>query len=213
MITPFANRFNTLKKQGININYVLDIGAYRGDFTETIRSIWPKAIVNQFEADERQKSFLQKNAFIVLLGNEEKEVEFYTLDEKYNTTGSSIYKEMTPFYSDDKTIVLKKNMVTLDSLDEKFNFYGNWKEQGLIKIDAQGSELIILEGASKFIEKRKPRFILLECPVKEYNLGSPKLNDYIYLLSKLNYHTKDVFDLSYDSTGNLLQIDLMFERI
>jgi FkbM family methyltransferase len=212
IIQSFKKRFEVLKKQGINIQYVLDIGAYRGDFTETIHSVWPTSIVKQFEADERQKEYLNSTAIFCVLGDEEREVEFYTLNKTSITTGSSVYKEMTPFYSDKNIIVIKKNMVTLDILDEKFNFYGNWKEQGLIKIDTQGSELIILQGASIFLEKRKPKFILLECPIQEYNQGAPKLVEYISIMHKMNYIVKDIYDLSYDSKDNLLQIDVLFER-
>jgi FkbM family methyltransferase len=212
IIEAFKNKFDILKRQGINIQYVLDIGSYRGHFTNTIKSVWPTAIIKQFEADERQKEYLQKDAFITLLGDEFKTLDFYTISEDKVTTGSSIYKENTPFYSDKTTIVLQKDMVTLDSLDQKHNFYGNWKEQGLIKIDTQGSELIILKGSNSFLEKRQPRFILIECPIMEYNLGAPKFDEYIYYMKQINYDIKDVFDMSYDGLGNLLQIDLLFER-
>ena len=87
------------KQKGVNIQYVLDVGAYHGTFTNTIHSVWPTAIIKQFEADERQKKFLQKDAFITLLGDEFKTVNFYTIPEDKITTGSSIYKENTSFYT------------------------------------------------------------------------------------------------------------------
>ena len=46
-----------------------------------------------------------------------------------------------------------------------------------IKIDTQGSELDILKGGEKTISNCS--LIYLECPIIEYNLGSPNLNDYI----------------------------------
>jgi len=211
MIDSFARRFNVMKKNQCHIQYVLDIGAYRGDFTTTIKSVWPTAIVRQFEADERQLPWLQSNAIIALLGDVEKEVDFYTLDESKITTGSSIFKELTPHYTNASTIVQKKRMTTLDILHQKHNFFGNWNTHGLIKIDTQGSELLILAGAKNFLEKQEPRFILLECSVAKYNQGAPVLDEVIREMSEMRYLVKDIFDLSYDNLGTLLQTDILFE--
>lgn len=213
ILEPFAHMFRTLKSNNIHIQYVLDIGAYRGDFTETVKSVWPTAIVRQFEADDRQRSWLQHNAIIALLGDEEKEsVNFYTLGEDNITTGSSIYKELTPYYNVTSTVKLKKPMTTIDILDKTYNFYGNWSMLGLVKIDTQGSELLILAGAKNFIEKKKPRYILLECSVKPYNLGAPMVGEVINRMLTLSYQVSNIVDLSYDNNGNLLQLNILFER-
>lgn len=215
IIEAFKNKFSQLKSIGIQIQYVLDIGAYRGDFTDTIKLVWPTAIVNQFEADERQKNFLQSNAIIALLGDvDEKEVDYFTLDETKITTatGSSIFKELTNHYNDTSTIIMKKQMITLDTLCKTHNFFGNWKNHGLIKLDTQGSELLILDGAITFLETKQPRFILIECSWMNYNKGSPLFLEVITKLDKLNYKAKDIYDMSYDIQGNLIQTDILFER-
>jgi FkbM family methyltransferase len=214
IIDPFARRFGILKNNNCHIQYVLDIGAYRGDFTQTIKYVWPSAIVRQIEADERQLPWLQDNAIIALLGDKEMDsVDFYTLSEDKVTTGSSIYKELTPHYNSATTVVIQKPMTTIDSLDAKYNFFGNWKDYGLVKIDTQGSELIILNGAKGFLEKKEPKYILLECSIKQYNAGSPLFNVVIETLANIGYFVKDVFDLSYDRSGALLQTDILFERL
>jgi FkbM family methyltransferase len=213
IITPFKARFEQLKRNGSHIQYVLDIGAYRGDFTDTILSVWPTAIVRQIEADERQASWLKQPALIALLGDKEQDsVDYYTLASDKITTGSSIFKETTSHYNAASTIVLKKPMTTIDLLDIKYNFYGDWKNHGLIKIDTQGSELLILRGAEKFLTSKQPRYILLECSVLQYNQNSPLIAEVMETMQKLNYYMADVFDTSYTQTGQLLQIDILFER-
>jgi FkbM family methyltransferase len=209
----FFDKFVSFKNKGINLQYVLDIGAYRGEFTNTILKIWPTAIIRQFEADERQLQYLNENCFNFVLGNENKTVKFYTLDDTKITTGSSIFLENTKHYTDLTTIIIDKPMVTLDYLDQKNNFFGDWKNKGLVKLDVQGSELMVLEGSKNFIANRQPKFILMECPIAEYNLGAPKFDEYISYMKKINYHVLDIFDISYDNYENLLQIDLLFERL
>lgn len=213
ILNSFKNRFSVLKSINEHIQYVLDIGAYRGDFTETVKSVWPSAIVTQIEADDRQSSWLNKNAIFALLGNEIKDdIDFFTLSEDKITTGSSIFKELTNHYSDANTVVIKKNMTTLDSLHEKHNFFGNWKDNGLIKIDTQGSELLILDGAQNFLNSKTPKYILLECSVMQYNDGSPQIADVISYMKNINYYVNDIFDLSYTEKNQLLQLDILFKR-
>lgn len=213
ILENFQRRFRVLKSCGVNIQYVLDIGAYRGDFTETIVSVWPSAVVRQIEADERQSSWLQPGAILALLGDGKKTANFYTLAGDKITTGSSIFLENTGHYTPDSTLVISKEMTTLDELDKVHNFYGRWNTHGLVKIDTQGSELLILDGAQQFLATKQPRYILLECSVQEYNLGAPKINPVVEYMYKLEYAISDIFDLTYDASGKLLQTDILFERI
>jgi FkbM family methyltransferase len=213
IIKSFQNRFNVMKNQGRHIQYVLDIGAYRGDFTETIKSVWPSAIVTQIEADNRQKSFLQSNAIIALLGDcVQESVDFFTLSDDKITTGSSIFKESTQYYTDNTTIVLKKPMTTLDELFIKHRFAGKWDTLGLVKMDTQGSELLILDGAKNFLNDRRPKYILLETSIIEYNTGSPDISEYIVKMKQLGYRILDVFDLSYGEKNQLMQVDILWEK-
>jgi FkbM family methyltransferase len=213
IIQNFRERFLVLKKNGCHIQYVLDIGAYHGDFTDTINSVWPSALVRQIEADDRQKGWLHNNAIIALLGDREQEdIDFYTLPDTKITTGSSIFLEMTPHYSPGERVVMKKNMTTIDQLDSVYNFYGNWREHGLVKLDTQGSELLILTGASNFLRIKEPKYILLECSIQEYNNGAPDFFTVVEFMHKLKYKTVDIFDRAYDSRDKLLQIDILFER-
>lgn len=202
-----------MKSINKHIQYVLDIGAYRGDFTETVSSVWPTCIVYQIEADDRQRSFLKNNAIIALLGNETKDnVKFYTLGNDKITTGSSVFLENTPYYTNGSTLVLQKSMTTLDILFEKHKFAGDWEKYGLIKLDTQGSELMILAGSSKFLESKNPRYILNECSLVEYNINAPKISDVIYYMKNIGYIMVDILDMSYDGSGSLIQTDILFER-
>lgn len=213
IIQSFLRRFNALKASNNHIQFVLDIGAYQGDFTETIKAVWPTAIVHQIEADERRKKFLNNSAIIALLGDQVQDaVNFYTLSDDKITTGSSVFLENTPFYNASTTVTMKKPMTTLDSLTESHKFIGDWSRYGLIKLDTQGSELLILRGASKFLESRKPRYILTECSVIEYNIHAPKVNDVIMYMDSIGYNMKDVYDLSYGQNNILMQMDILFER-
>ena len=197
--------FIRLKKSGVIIEHALDIGAYRGEFTNAIKSVWQKIEVQQFEADERQAEYLQDNAYIVVLADAEKTVDIYTVEDTGwgSTTGTSMYKEKTAAY--DNPIMKKVSTKTLDDL---VDLSADW-EKGLVKIDTQGSELAILEGAQQLLSKG-PRYILLEASIREYNEGAPKINDVINYMKDKGYQIHDILDRVYIN-GLLYQANLFFE--
>ena len=198
-----GRRLWQLKSTGVVLDQCLDIGAYRGEFTHLIKSVYPQCRVQQFEADERQRAYIPHATF-VLLGDEERDAIFYTLPETACTTGSSVFLENTTHYA--KHIQLSLPMKKLDSVAD---YSGDWSK-GLIKMDTQGSELMILRGAGRLMVKR-PRFFLIECSVQAYNVGAPLINQVINAMKNLGYNIRDFWGMSYDGTGNLLQTDILFE--
>jgi FkbM family methyltransferase len=208
----FEHRLNVLKNNGVNINNLLDIGAYRGEFTQMVRRVWPNVRSWQLEADERQGPYLQSDAIFGLLSSKANvEVDFYTLDTNSVTTGSSMYRELTSYYNN--PIVVKKRTTTLDDVMKRVNFRGNWKNCGLVKMDTQGSELDILKGGENFLQTYQPKYFIIENSVKQYNAGAPLIDDVISFMFNKGYRIKDIMSYMYDQTETLLQTDILFERI
>jgi len=205
----FENRFRYYITQGLRVERALDIGAYRGDFTRLLRKLWPDATVWQFEADERQRMH-NPEAIYALLGDAERECDFYTTDQtSVSSTGSSIYRENSEHYRD--PMVLKKQMTTIDKLMETIEFSGDWNAHGIVKLDTQGSELDILGGAVRFLQRFSPRLVLLEASVVAYNQGGPLVADVIDYMKAIRYQLIDMLDVHYAADGRLIQIDLLFE--
>jgi FkbM family methyltransferase len=210
-VKSFENRFRHHIGKGLRIDVALDIGAFRGEFSRLLEALWPGVTTWQFEADERQQP-RNPDAHYMLLGNTQREVDFYTVDEAVAwTTGSSIYRENTEFYRD--PLILKKQMTTIDTLMETMDFSGDWKAHGLVKIDTQGSELDILDGARGFFTRFAPRVVLLEVSVIPYNAGAPLMADVVAYMTRINYRPLDIFDLQYWPDGTLIQMDVLFESI
>jgi len=208
----FEYRMSVLRNNNINISNLLDIGAYRGDFTRMVKNIWPQVKVWQIEADERQMPYLQPDAINALLSSvSNKEVEFFTLGENSITTGSSMYRELTGYYIN--PIVVNKRTTTLDDLMKRVNFRGNWKNAGMVKMDTQGAELEILRGGENFIKTFQPKYFVLETSVKQYNAGAPLVGDIIDYMKEKGYAIQDIMSYVYDNTESLLQMDVLFTRV
>jgi len=217
----FIGRLEVMKRVGFEAAAVLDVGAYKGHFARAIRQVFPGAAVYMFEANEAHVVELARTALELgscelsmgLLGAEAgREVAFYTIEEKGGlvSTGSSMYREKTVYY--DEPIVRRMRTSTIDGWYESAGV-GQlaWRESGIVKLDVQGAELDVLRGAARFIEACRPRYYLLEVSVKEYNEGAPLVADVFAFMRPLA-RMVDVFDLSYDAGGALLQMDVLFER-
>lgn len=192
---------------GHDIHYILDIGAHFGDFTMNMLSIYPNCKSIMIEANKVCESRLKNipNSFyeIALLSDSEKYIDYYTNLDDPTSTGNSYYKEMSKFFSEEKTITNKLKSKTLDTmfLSNKFD---------LIKIDTQGSELDIIKGGKNLISKTK--FILIECSIKEYNKHAPLVDDITEYMINSEFNKIDIVYNHYIN-GELFQQDILFKNI
>jgi FkbM family methyltransferase len=209
-MSSIDHRLSVLKNSGMVISHLLDIGAYRGEFTKIVKKHWPAVTAWQIEADERQQPWLNTDAIFALLSDiPNKELDFYTLNNEDSiTTGSSVYRELTQYYRN--PIIITKKTTTLDDISKRINFSGNWKKSGLIKLDTQGSELDILRGGENFLSIYQPKYILVETSVKPYNLQAPLIGDVIEYMRNQDYEIVDIMHCLYDNNKSLLQVDILF---
>ena len=198
--------FHKLKRHGYCPESVIDVGAYQGEWTRKIKVIFPSAKVLMVDALAKE-DYLRKvqnelpgvSFCIQVLGAETGlEKTFFECE-----TGSSYYEEN----SNAKKVATTRITKSLDDvLTENHFSLGN---SSLLKIDAQGAELDILEGAKQSLTVID--FIYLEVPIVQYNLNAPDFEAYIQYLSKIGYGVFDVatHHLHHDL---LLQVDILFAR-
>ena len=201
-------RLMTLREVSFYPRTILDIGAYKGEWTRLVQNVWPEANFFMVEANKDNEDFLLQipNAKyeIALLGNKKRvKVPYFATDYEI-TTGNSIYKEQTSSFDNAEVRLLP--MVTLDFLIRKNKI----KNIDFVKIDTQGSELDILEGAS--IVLSQAQFILLETQNIEYNKDAPKLDEVISKMKKWGFRVFDITEIHYLPTGEMFQIDIMFVK-
>ena len=191
-----------LKTQKVNLEVVYDIGAFKGEWSKLAsKTSLKNSKFYLFEANIENEEFLKKtghNYYIEVLSNEIKEVEFFSKVHE----GDSYYREKTNFYEENKSPKIIK-ATTLNEIQKK-EFL---PLPDFIKIDTQGSELDILDGGNKILNKCK--IILLECPIISYNEGAPTFTDYIENLNKLDYLPFDITEVHYLDKV-LVQIDIIF---
>lgn len=205
------SRFSTyerLKNVGFNPKTCIDVGACYGEWSSIIRNIYPNAIIMGIDANDWNKNkqfpFTDISEVEVLSDEDNKEVIFYKKIEG-NCTGDSIFKENTFHYAPNLLVEEKRITKTLNTLCNKNNI----DTIDLLKLDTQGSEILIMKGLGKKLNDVE--FIEVECSLVEWNLGGCTIVDVIDFL-KPNFEIYDILETHRINEFDLIQIDILFKN-
>ena len=196
-----------LSANGYKIKNVFDIGANKGRWTALYEPKMSTANFFLFEANPkhtRPPGLAAKNKWfnVVLSNAETTEVEFYTAaNNKLPGTGDSYYKEQTHIYNGCNSIKLKT--ITLDAIVIEQSL----PQPQLIKLDTQGSELDILNGAKTVLKNTD--VVVIETPLLPYNKGAPTFDDYINFFHDVGFVPVGIESIIF-ANGLLTHIDLVF---
>lgn len=192
-----------LRRRGLRIEIVYDIGARHGWWTETVRPSLPGARFFLFEANEIHTKALQETGeryFTAILSSEEKLVDFYGT----GSPGDSYFREATEHYVGVTPRSLRTT--TLDHIIE----LNDLPYPDFIKADVQGAEIDVLRGGRKALDKAK--LVLLECPIVEYNEGAPNIHEYFCFMDECGFTPIDFVGRNWRK-GRVVQVDVLFADI
>jgi FkbM family methyltransferase len=153
-----------------------------------------------FEANPAHLRKLRASGFdvhIALLGDENRTVDYF----ETGGTGDSIFREKSGLY--DRVAPGVCRMQMLDDLVVESSL----PSPNLLKIDTQGSELLILKGAEVTISKTE--VIYLEMPVMSYNEGAPTWDAVMQHLISRGFVPIAVLE-KHTLRGALVQMDMLF---
>jgi FkbM family methyltransferase len=205
MTKSIDNFLSEIKKLGLPVDTIYDIGAWKGWFSrDTKNNVFPNGNFILFEANPLHINDLNQTGFKYFSTALSKPgidfVDFYDLG---GCTGGSYYKETTSHYDNIKPIKLP--CTTLDQLIKD----NNLPKPNFIKIDTQGSELDILEGAKSVMDTVD--LIYSECPIICYNYGAPDIGDYLDFFKKHGMVPVEIFDI-HRKENIVVQVDIMFMK-
>ena len=198
----------SLKNKNFNPDYIVDVGCFRGIWTNKLLNFFPNSKYILFDADDNNIKYLDKlkssnkniDYKIILLSDDEKDYDFYSME-----SGSSIFEEQTNYSRKIKKV--KSSLLYNELPNEIKNTKSN-----LIKLDVQGAELKIISGLKELINNFE--VIILEVSLHKYNKGSPLFYDVISHMQNNNFILYDIYDLKRlgDQDSYLLQFDCVFLR-
>jgi len=200
------DKLSILAKKGYYPDTILDIGAHHGNWTKSMKYIFPGSKYYLFEAIEypelnQFRSQSDITVYNVLLNDKIDQVDWFQM----KNTGDSIFREKTHNFTNCE--VIKRESIDLNTHIVNNNILNDAKHI-LIKIDCQGAEIPILEGATSIFEKTD--FIILEMPLfGQYNEGVPSFSAHIIFMEENGFVVYDILESHYMNKFNM-QVDVLF---
>lgn len=203
-VPDMFSSFKNMKKLGFAPRFIIDIGAYEGDWSKEMNKIFPSADILMIEGQTEKEPILEsvcksvpQFAYqIALLGATQQEVIF----NKYETA-SSVLSENNITNAEIET----RKLTTLDTIMAQKPIEGSV----LLKIDTQGYELEILKGAVQLLQKAD--VVLLEVSLLNIYINSPLVDEVMVFMKEKGFYLYDICSMiRRPLDGALYQSDFIF---
>lgn len=194
--------YSRLHKRSFQPGSIIDVGAYKGEWSKLARNIFGPVPTLMVEAQEEHAGILQNVsaqddnwtfAIALCASAENMEKRFFKMG-----TGSSMMSELSDIDREEK--ILKTT--TLDRLTKNLQMQNTF-----LKIDVQGAELEVLRGAKSTLAQSS--LVQLETAILSYNEGAPTMREILQYMEKEGFAPVDIAsEIRIDTC--LIQIDLLF---
>ena len=190
--------------------YIFDVGANTGQSIKRFRNIFPNCIIHSFEPvkecfDSIKLKYNEKNIILnnFALGESNKNRKFNHNTLTYTSSFLNINnKNKNSFlYEKEKN---NKPKVKIEKLDHYVK-QNNIKNIDILKIDTQGYEIKVLQGAMHLLKKRGGiKFIELEVTIQDIYIKSPNLFEIDFIMHKNNFILYQLGEFSSENINNKL---------
>ncbi len=200
-----------------NISKVLDVGANSGQYATELFKIGYSGKIVSFEPvksvykklNEISKNNKKWTTYNFGLGNKEEEMLINISENTYSSSLLDIMPSHVEGAPESKYI--NKETVQIKTLDSVFNDVVKKDDVVLLKMDVQGFEKNVLEGAINSLKNIKG--IQLEMSIEELYKGEMLFDEMIAFLKQYNFSLHSLENGYFNKkTGKLLQVDGVFFR-
>jgi len=197
------------------INKVLDVGANAGQYAQEIKSLGYKGEIISFEpiSETYKKLKIKANRDIkwstynFALGNKNQEVSINISKNSYSSSIMNIKQNHIESAPESKYI--SKETISVKKLDSIYNTLTTNTDIVFLKIDVQGFEKNVLDGAADSLSKIKG--IQLEMALTELYEGETLFEKMVIFLNEKGFRLYSLENGFYNPlTGQLLQVDGIF---
>lgn len=212
---PMARRMQLLTHYGIDL--VFDVGASTGQYATEMRDFGYRGRIVSFEPLTSAYAELQRNARYdslweavnIALADRDGEME---INVSANSHSSSI-RQMLPEHvrSAPESVFIGKEVIVCRCLDSIIHKYYRVAERLYLKVDTQGYEQNVIQGATESLEQIVG--MQLELSLVALYEGGRLLGEMVSWLSRMGYTLMALEPgFSNPTTGQLLQVDGIFWR-
>lgn len=193
---------------------VIDVGANKGQFSLAVRRMLPSAQIIAFEVLPDALATYRKNfahdAAVrvepVALSDRSGSTEFFVADRRDSSSLLNVGQAQTDIFGVSGTGRITVDTVRLDEQEDLASLSGPI----LLKIDVQGAELMVLEGATQSL--KLVDHVYVECSYIELYEGQALLTDVVDFLGRQGFESCGAFNTHFDPVRGPIQSDCLFRR-
>jgi FkbM family methyltransferase len=198
---------------------ILDIGANVGAWSLEAKEVWKDADILMIEGNPACETALRYiyqttgiSYVIGVLSDKTGWLPFYQRKGCGTSTGDSIYRENTDWYSDENVEIVQYHAVAIDEMFGNTGIYA--PKFDLVKIDVQGAELDVLRGGKDIFKSTK--YIIMEVIVdgiEPYNIGSPSRAEVMEYITSIGFKPQTVLEnIVHPIERHIIQQDILFSK-
>lgn len=213
------SELNYLQKIIKSTDFCLDIGANIGSYTMFFAKNAEKVI--SFEPIKLNKIMIEFSAELNSLENiqiEQIALSDFDGESQFLVVNESILSGLVSFEIENQKNYLRENynakvnkIITVNC--KKLDSY-NFRKIDLIKIDVEGGELKVINGAIRTIKNCQPRLIMMECEDEALKLFENNLHQIICKMESIGYQAFFLFKeelIPYDKDSPIKYENLFFK--
>lgn len=206
---------SNLKKMVPDLNYIIDVGANSGQFSQAAIHFYPNAKVDIFEPLPNQFSKIETkfrgksniSTFNLAMGNEEGTISFFQNNYGHISSVLEINSDNIHYPKSDKD--LNQIEVKISTLD---NFLDGKKipSPSLLKLDVQGYELEVIKGAEGRIQEIN--YLIIEANLEQLYKDQPSFTEINTYLNERNFELEGMLDFNLGIDNRYIEIDLLYKN-
>lgn len=194
--------------------FILDVGAHTGESALAFRQNFPQAVIHSFEPISFIFEVLRRNCQLdpnihchnLALGDKPGELSIALSDREAINTMNSLNAVATAATPQELTQTVK-----ITSLDD-FCASQGIKQVAVLKIDVEGFECQVLDGARRLLSEGRIAHLMAEVTLNPKNKQNTQLAALQKQLSEFNYSLTGFYESSYDAqSGEMLYTNALFK--
>ena len=201
--------------QSLKCEYLVDIGANRGQFALIARKVFPQAKIHSFEPLKEPAQIFKKifsndpnvTLYPYAIGREKTTAIIHVTKDDDSSSMLPITKtqsSMFPGATEKET-----RQVSVLPLSQALGTT-SIPPASLLKIDVQGFELDVLQGCEDILNKFS--YVYVECSFVELYAGQSLAHEVISFLDRSGFLLCGIHNLYYDRLGLAIQADFLFKN-